>query len=210
IDTPRVGPLGGLEDVAESAGRGRAMAQLLDEDPEVHEPILTGRAPSVKDATVPPLGARSARREAPKHLALLLAQAARVVEEFRRRATGSLAIVASGIPATYLLPDVLAAFQRAHPGVRVSIDLVPSAQAVESVRAHRAEFGVVGGFASAPEIEAEPLVEDEIVLMGPPELAGRRMTRREAESLTWISRVEGSALRAAVEAAWADSGISPG
>src|SRR5262249_23235783 len=73
----------------------------------------------------------------------ILAQAARGVEEFRRGATGSLAIVASGIPATYLLPDVLAAFQRAHPGVRVSIDLEPSAQAVESVRAHRAEFGVV-------------------------------------------------------------------
>jgi hypothetical protein len=34
---------------------------------------------------------------------------------------------------------------------------------VESLRAHRAELGVVGGFAAVPEIEAEALVEDERV-----------------------------------------------
>jgi DNA-binding transcriptional LysR family regulator len=107
------------------------------------------------------------------------------------------------------LPEVVATFQRAHPGVRVSIELATSARAVESLRSHRAEFGVVGGFAAAPEIEAEPLVEDEIVVVGVPQLAGHRMSRQEAESTTWISREEGSASRAAVEAAWADSGISP-
>jgi DNA-binding transcriptional LysR family regulator len=80
---------------------------------------------------------------------------------------------------------------------------------VESLRSHRAELGVVGGFAAAPEIEAEPLVEDEIVVAGPPRVAGRTMSRRDAESATWISREEGSASRAAVEAAWADSGITP-
>ncbi len=139
----------------------------------------------------------------------LLAQAARGVGEFRQPATGSLSIVASGVPGTYLLPEVVAGFQRAHPGVRMSIELATSARAVESLRSHRAELGVVGGFASAPEIEAEPLVEDEIVVVGPPQLAGRRTSRRDLESATWTSREEGSASRAAVEAAWADSGITP-
>jgi len=68
---------------------------------------------------------------------------------------------------------------------------------------------VVGGFAAAPEIEAEPLIEDQIVVVGPAQLAGRRMSRQDAESATWISREEGSASRAAVEAAWADAGITP-
>jgi len=139
----------------------------------------------------------------------LLAQAVRGIAEFRQPATGSLSIVASGVPGTYLLPEVVAAFQRAHPGVRVSIELATSARAVESLRSHRAEFAVVGGFAAAPEIEAEPLVEDEIVVVGPPQRACRRMSRRDAESMTWISREEGSASRAAIEAAWADSGITP-
>ena len=35
------------------------------------------------------------------------------------------------------------------------------------------------------------------------------MSRRDAEAATWISPSEGSATRAAVEAAWADIGITP-
>jgi DNA-binding transcriptional LysR family regulator len=42
---------------------------------------------------------------------------------------------------------------------------------MDALRSHRAELGVVGGFAAAPEIEAEPLVEEEIVVVGAPRLA---------------------------------------
>jgi LysR family transcriptional regulator, transcriptional activator of the cysJI operon len=42
-----------------------------------------------------------------------------------------------------------------------------------------------------------------------PWFADRRLSRQELESLTWISREEGSATRAAVEAAFADLGIAP-
>jgi DNA-binding transcriptional LysR family regulator len=139
----------------------------------------------------------------------LLAQAARSVTNFRRPPTGSLTIAASGVPATYLLPEVAIAFQRTYPGVRVSIVSAPSAQTMDALRAHRAEFGVVGGFAAAPEIEAEPLVEEDIVVVGAPQYAGRRLSRRDAEAATWIVQPQGSAFQAAVEAAWADLGITP-
>src|SRR5215510_14947563 len=138
----------------------------------------------------------------------LLAQAARSVGEFRQQVTGSLTVVASGVPATYLLPEVVVAFRRAHPGVRVSIVPGNSAQTMDALRSHRAELGVVGGFAAAPEIEAEPLVED-VVVVASPRLASRRLSRHDAEAATWISVYEGSATRAVVEAAWADSGITP-
>ena len=139
----------------------------------------------------------------------LLAQATRGVAEFREPTTALLSIVASGIPGTYLLPEVVATFQRAHPGARVAIELATSVRAVEQLRSHRAELGVVGGFAAAPEIEAEALLEDEIVVVGPSRLAGRKVSRQDVEVETWISREEGSASRAAVEAAWADAGITP-
>jgi LysR family transcriptional regulator, transcriptional activator of the cysJI operon len=35
------------------------------------------------------------------------------------------------------------------------------------------------------------------------------MSLRDLESMTWISREEGSASRAAIEAAWADLGVTP-
>jgi DNA-binding transcriptional LysR family regulator len=139
----------------------------------------------------------------------ILAQAKRGVAELRQPGIGSLGIVASGITGTYLLPEVIAAFERAHPGVQVSLELATTAKAVEALRAHRAELGVVGGFVVAPEIEAEPLVEDEIVVTGPRRLAGRRLSRVELGAMTWISREEGSATRALVDATCANLGIVP-
>jgi DNA-binding transcriptional LysR family regulator len=89
----------------------------------------------------------------------ILAQATRGAVELRKPGSGSLGIVASGITGTYLLPEVMATFQQANPGVQVNLELATTAKAVEALRSHRAELGVVGGFVAAPEIEAEPLVE---------------------------------------------------
>jgi DNA-binding transcriptional LysR family regulator len=139
----------------------------------------------------------------------ILAQAALGVPEFRSPRSGSLTIVAAGVSGTYLLPEVIAQFQESHPGIRVTLELGTSATSVETLRSHRAELGVVGGFVAAPEIEAESLLENEMVVVGPRRLARRRLARNELEALTWISREEGSAGRALVEAAFADLGITP-
>src|SRR5712671_763024 len=139
----------------------------------------------------------------------ILAQAARGVVALREPGFGTLSVLASGTPGTYLLPDIVANFQQAHPGVRVSFGLGTSTEVVNAVRSHRAEVGVVGGFVAAPEIEAEPLIEDEIVIVGPPRFKGRRPSRDELEALTWISREEGSATRVLADAALAGLGIVP-
>jgi LysR family transcriptional regulator, transcriptional activator of the cysJI operon len=139
----------------------------------------------------------------------ILAQASLGISEFRTPGRGSLAIVASGVSGTYLLPEIIAQFHEAHPGIRVSLELGTSARAVEVLRSHRAELGVVGGFVAAPEIEAEPLLENEMIVVGPRRLAGRRLAREDLEALTWISREEGSATRALVEATFDALGITP-
>ena len=139
----------------------------------------------------------------------ILAQAAYGVAALREPGLGTLSLRASGTPGTYLLPDVIAAFQEAHPGVRVNFELGTSAEVVKAVRLHQAEMGIVGGFVAAPEIEAEPLIEDEIVIVGAPSYDGRRLTRDELESLTWISREEGSATSMIADEALADIGIVP-
>lgn len=139
----------------------------------------------------------------------ILAQAAYGVAALREPGMGTLSIRASGTPGTYLLPDVIASFQQAHPGVRINFELGTSAEVVKAVRSHRAEIGVAGGFVAAPEIEAEPLIEDEIVIVGARSFEGKRLTRDDLESLTWISREEGSATSMIADEALADVGIVP-
>jgi LysR family transcriptional regulator, transcriptional activator of the cysJI operon len=91
----------------------------------------------------------------------------------------------------------------------VKLEMTTSAAAVDALRSHRAEIGCVGGFVDAPEIDAEPLLDDEIIVVGPRDLAVRTLSTEELQTMTWVSREEGSATRAAVAAAWRDLGISP-
>ncbi|HEY6055604.1 MAG TPA: LysR family transcriptional regulator [Gaiellaceae bacterium] len=112
---------------------------------------------------------------------------------------GTLAVAASGIPGTYVLPPLLGRFREEHPRVQVDFLLSTSGGALELARAHRAELAVVGGLEAPPELESEALLEDDVVLIGPPSLARRRLRPKELQALTWISREEGSATRAAVE-----------
>ena len=139
----------------------------------------------------------------------ILAQAAYGIGALREPRSGFLSIWAAGIAGTYLLPDAIADFQQAHPGVRINFQLGTSAEVVNAVRSHHAEIGIAGGSIAAPEIEAEPLVEDEIVIVGHSGLKGKRLSRDDLESLTWISREEGSATRAISDGALAEMGIVP-
>jgi DNA-binding transcriptional LysR family regulator len=139
----------------------------------------------------------------------LLVQAARGAAEFGKSGSGTLAIVASWVTGTYLLPEIIAEFRHLHPGVHVSLEMGTSKQAVEWLRSHRAELGFIANTLGESEIEAEPLLENEIAIVGLPRLVPRRPTRQTLESLTWISREEGSATREAFERTMAGLGIVP-
>jgi LysR family transcriptional regulator, transcriptional activator of the cysJI operon len=131
----------------------------------------------------------------------LLTNARRALEGGADAETGTLSLAASGIPGTYLLPVLVADFHTRHPAVTIDFQLATSGGAMELVRTHRVELAVLGGMTVPPELEGEPLIEDEVVLVGPPRLAGRRLRVKDLERETWVSREEGSATRAAVESA---------
>jgi DNA-binding transcriptional LysR family regulator len=139
----------------------------------------------------------------------LLVQAGVGAAQFRKSGSGAVAVVASSLTGTYLLPEIIAEFQHAHPGVRVDLQLGTAAQAIELLRSHRAELGFVAGAVGAPEIETESLFENEIVVVGKPALVPRRPSRDSLERLAWISREEGSATRISSDAGLARLGIVP-
>src|SRR6266508_189471 len=129
----------------------------------------------------------------------LLANARRAI--VAEPGTGVLALAASGIPGTYLLPQLLAELHAASPAIEVDFRVLTSGEVLALVRAHVVALAVVGGLDVPAELEGEPLVQDELVLAGPPELGGRRLRAKDLAGQTWISREEGSSTRAAVEAA---------
>ena len=130
----------------------------------------------------------------------LLANAQRALEA-EDTESGTVVVAASGIPGEYLLPTLLPTFFERHPRVSVDIRVMTSADALRLVTAHKAELALFGGFTAPRELEVEPLVQDEVLLVGPPSLASRRLRPPDLERFRWISREEGSSTRAAVEAA---------
>jgi len=139
----------------------------------------------------------------------LLAQCAYCVRALREPGASSLSIRASGTPGAYVLPEVVAKFQQANPGVLINFAIGTAADVVQAIRSHSAEIGVVGAFTAAPEIEVEPLIEDEIVVIGPPKLKRKRLSRDDIEDLTWISREQGSGTSALAEKLVGELGIAP-
>ncbi len=137
----------------------------------------------------------------------LLANARRALATGADAQVGTLSLAASGVPGTYLLPELLARFHEEHPEVEIDFRVATSSEALELVRSHEVELSVIGGLTLPAELEAEELVEDEVVLVGPPSLGGRRLRAKELEGLTWISREEGSATREAVEVARWEAGL---
>jgi DNA-binding transcriptional LysR family regulator len=139
----------------------------------------------------------------------LLTKGGDFIRAQRRAEIGDLSIVASGTPGTYLLPGVVADFKKRYPGGHIDFRVDTAKNAVDAVRSHAAEIGVVGAFVSAPEIEVEPLIEDEIILVGSPKLKRRGLSRDDIERLTWITREQGSGTSALAGSAIGDLGITP-
>lgn len=141
----------------------------------------------------------------------LLSQGARQVAALAGGLSGSLSLAASGTPAGYVLPPLIAAFQERHPALVMELAVGTSVEVADAVREHRAEIGFVGGLAASPELRMEPMVEDEIVVVAAPgRFAGAGpITAGELSDAVWVEREEGSATRAIAEAALADIGLRP-
>ena len=73
------------------------------------------------------LGAHVLRAEA------LLRQAGQGLAALREPMSGVLSIIAAGTPGTYVLPEIVAAFQQAHPGIRTQFELATSAEVINAV-----------------------------------------------------------------------------
>ena len=139
----------------------------------------------------------------------LLEQADRGVRALVDAEIGSLRLGASGTPGTYLVPAVVRRFVEHRPYVDVDFRLGTSTETLDALRDHEIELAVIGGLGTDEELSVEPIVDDEIVLIGAPELARRRLWPRDLDNLLWIHREEGSATRVALNAALHAIGAAP-
>lgn len=122
---------------------------------------------------------------------------------------GDLTLAASTIPAHYLLPEVMAAFRREHPGVRFRLVVGDSHSIMARVAEGEAMLGVAGMREELPGLNFTRLLNDELVIIAPPGLvpADQELAAADLAALPWVIRPEGSGTGRALAAGLAGLGV---
>ena len=156
---------------------------------------------------------RSGRRVEPTEAGLalyrgaqrLLALEGQLLEELEAGAEGevggTLEVGASTGPGSTVVPVLLCEFQRANPGVAISLSISDTQSVVDRVAARELELGVVGAARRHRGVSFEPFFRDEVVLACPADhrFAGRTVTLDELREEPLIVMQEGAGVRQVIE-----------
>lgn len=150
------------------------------------------------------------------HAARLVAaadEARHAVQELDGLTRGSLVVGASTTPGIYVLPRLLATFQRHHPGIELTLRIANSRVTEERVRADELDVAVVGGHVLGPgERCVAAGLADELVLIAARHhrwSRGSLIAPRELVTERLLVRESGSATRQVAERALQQAGIVP-
>jgi DNA-binding transcriptional LysR family regulator len=134
-----------------------------------------------------------------------------VISQTRKEIKGELIIGASTIPGTYLLPSIMAEFQRKYPSVSFQILVSDSRGIIDKVSKHELLLGIVGAKLDDEQINYIPFVEDELIVVSSPSMIkSNSITLKGLTKFPMVLREEGSGTRREVEKILEGKGISLG
>ena len=116
-----------------------------------------------------------------------------------------LRVGASTTIGNYLLPTLIARWQRARPDAHVDVEIANTGAIAAAVARMEVDIGLIEGPCREPDVVAQPWREDELVIVCAPAhplLRGDPATRLNAAALrqaAWLLREPGSGTREAVE-----------
>ncbi len=90
-----------------------------------------------------------------------------VMAAFNGNIEGELPIGGSTIPGAYILPKIIAAFIREHPGATIRLDIGDSRNVCMNILSRVMELGVVGARMEDKRLHQERIVNDEMRLITP-------------------------------------------
>jgi len=104
---------------------------------------------------------------------------ARAAVEIGQKRPGVLRIAASAAPSLHFLPRVISRFRAQWPGVRISLNTLPSSEVINTVALQQDDIGLADAPAGAPGVDVEALRSLAFVCALPPghALARKRVLR---------------------------------
>jgi DNA-binding transcriptional LysR family regulator len=123
---------------------------------------------------------------------------------------GEIEILASSVPAQYILPEAIVDFNKVYPHISFQIVMSDTFNAIASVQSQKCEIGVVGAKVENGKCDYRFIVSESIILIAPPDskLTAENLTEK-IYSENFIAREEGSATRYHAEEYLKKLNISP-
>ncbi|MCE5264708.1 MAG: LysR family transcriptional regulator [Deltaproteobacteria bacterium] len=141
----------------------------------------------------------------------LAKEADSVIEEIKGLKAGGIRISASNTFGAYYLPDILDLFRKKHPQIEIRMNVGYTQTVVEDVLSFRSDLGLIGREIAHPNIVAIPLLEEELILIVPPDhpFAGRgEIDLAELQAHPFIMSEVGSGVRDITEKILAGAKVS--
>lgn len=121
------------------------------------------------------------------------------IKEYSGKIEGSISIVCSSVPEAHLFPSFLNKFCEKYPNITFTINHCNSNLVIPEILSERATFGIVGSKQKHPHIDYYDLINDELVLICPPDCEIENdngyIDIEKLRDLTFIMRKEGSGTR---------------
>jgi len=163
---------------------------------------------------------REGRRVYPTEAGHVIYQAARdishvweeaqvTVQELQGAEAGQSRVGASN-PADYFLPPLIARFSRQHPKAHIVVNVGRPERVIDQVLRGELDFGFVATTTLPAELLAEPVRQEELVVVGPSEHPlAERLSVERSELLTqpFVCSPSGSQMRAIVDDQLASLGL---
>ena len=129
-------------------------------------------------------------------------QAEESLRDFQQRKRGFIRILSSESFGSYYLPSIINRFSKAHPRIRISVDLLPTEQIVERTAALGDDLGFISYPVLHKKLFIREILEDSYQIIVPPEHPFALKTVVEPEDLAGqpiIVHEKGSAPRKSTE-----------
>lgn len=148
-----------------------------------------------------------------KNILALCDKSVLALRDFANDAAGDISIIASSVPAQYILPEALAAFHKAYPNISFQLEQADTAEVVSGIAARKGDIGFAGAKLKNPKCVYETFMTERLVVIAPNQERFQDLSPKDALEIfrdePFIAREQGSGTRLSYEEFLREIGLPP-
>ena len=149
--------------------------------------------------------------EKAKEIMLLKRESIEMLKNLSKDVSGDIRILASSVPALYILPPILAEFHKLYPNISFTMNQADTLEVVQGIAAHKADMGFTGSILGDKKCDFYEFINEKLVFIAPNNglyIESKEYTLEELlYSNNFISREFGSGTRIQYEKYFIENGI---